>query len=158
MVYYIESELAQKEYMRSLRQRFTTPFAVFSERVTGVAIGPFFSVAYYRGYTWNRRITNECNRAFGFVKTVDGKTQAHFLYSRGMLSPFWILFYAAIPFLIFLFTGVLEVFPMYSVFCFVLALGVCCTTAFLDSLTEDGITGRDVLTDLLLEPDQFYYC
>lgn len=158
MVYYIESELSPKDYLLNLKSRFHSPFALFCERVTGVAAGPFFSVAYYSPYHWNRKITNECNRAFGLVKVVDGKTQVHFIYSKGLLSPFWLLFYFLLPFLVFLFNGLVRDVP---VPCWIgstlISALVCGSSAIRDSLTEEGIAGVDVLTSLLMEPDQFYY-
>lgn len=157
MVRQIESELTPKEYMRHLKSKFHTPFAVFSERVTGIAIGPFFSVAYYSPYEWNRRITNECSRAFGWVKNVDGKAQVRFIYSSGQFSPFWILFYFALFFLVC--TGMfVDFFGVTACLIGSLLLSVLCCgiTAVTDSLTEAGAAGHDTLTYLLYEPNQFY--
>lgn len=158
MTYQIDSELSPKEYIRTLRSKFDNPLAIFSERVTGVAIGPFFSVAYYSPYEWNRRITSECNRAFGWVKNVDGKAQVRFIYSMGQLSPFWILLYFGL--LTLLCTGMfMDFFGVTAclIGSLLLSLLCCGITAVTDSLTEAGAAGHDTLTYLLYEPDQFYY-
>lgn len=153
----IQSELKAKAYISALRQRFSNPCAIFSERVTGIAIGPFFSVAYYSPYEWNRKITSECNRAMGWVKAVDGKAQVHFVYGKGQFSLFWPLFYTALFRLVLWFPSSWG-YPLDILISAGLSLLLCGGTALHDSLTDAGAEGKDVLTSLLEEPDQFYYC
>ena len=91
-VYYLESSLTANEYLSQLKRTFCSPFLIYDERVCGIIIGPFFSVAYHSPHEWNRRITSECNRAWGYVKEVDGKASVTFMRGKGLLSPFWLVF------------------------------------------------------------------
>lgn len=91
-MYSLKSDLNKEEYLKRLHQTFRSPFQLFDERVCGIVIGPFFSVAYHSPYEWNRRITSECNRAWGYVKEVDGKAEVQFIRGKGLLSPFWLCF------------------------------------------------------------------
>ena len=94
-VYY--SRLQPKAYLGALKSCFSFPLAFFhSERVTGIVLGRFFSVAYHSPWEWNRRITSECNRAIGYVKGTGEGTEIHFIRSRGLLSPFWLVFWTLI--------------------------------------------------------------
>lgn len=156
MLYYVESELPPKAYLNTLRKKFTTPFALYSERVTGVIIGPFFSIAYYNGFEWNRKITNECTRAFGRVMTVDGKTKVYFYYSKGLLSLSWILLFFALGMLMGWAYGLGIIWRLVTSLVF--AFLFCGYTAFADSLTEAGAQGAGVLTSLLEKPEEFFYC
>lgn len=153
----ISSGLPPKTYLALLRRSFGFQLAVYSERVTGVTIGQFFSVAYYCPYEWNRRITNECNRAIGYVKEVDGESEIHFIRSAGMLSPLWLLFWTTV-FSVFYYVKLEEISFFSVVLCAVIAFVLCVVTAFIDSMTEEGVQGAGVITSLLQKPDEFYYC
>ena len=151
----IKSPLKPGTYMALLRRSFCFPLAVYSERVTGITVGRFFSVAYYCPYQWNRRITNECSRAIGYVKEVDGQSEVHFIRTAGMLSPFWLIFWTVVISAFYYLK--LDEISFFSVaICAAVAFAVCVVTAFIDSLTEEGIQGAGVITNLLEKPDEFY--
>lgn len=153
-----KSKLPPKAYMAALRSCFSFPLALFyTERVTGITIGRFFSVAYHSPFEWNRRITGECNRAIGYVKGIGGKTEIHFIRSRGMLSAFWLVFWTLICAL---FSNIsMDEISLFGWFvCFAISVGICCVTAFQDSLTDAGQEGAGIITALLEKPDEFYYC
>lgn len=152
------SKLQPKAYMAALKSRFSFPLALFySERVTGITIGRCFSVAYHSPFEWNRRITGECNRAIGYVKEADGKTEIHFIRSRGMLSPFWLVFWTLFCVLFSnVRLGEISIFGWFV--CAAISIGICCVTAFRESLTDAGQEGAGIVTALLEKPDEFYYC
>lgn len=151
----IRSPLRPGSYMALLRRNFSFPLAVYSERVTGITIGRFFSVAYYCPFEWNRRITNECSRAIGYVKEKDGKSEIHFIRSSGMLSPFWLVFWTVVI-STFYYLKLDEISFFSVVICAMVAIVICLVSAFIDSLTEEGIQGAGVITNLLDKPDEFY--
>ena len=157
------SELSCKEYLLHLRQLFSSPFSIFNERVTGFTCGPFFSVAYYSPYEWNRRITSECNRAWGYVKEVDGRTQIRYIRSKGQFSPFWLLFIYGLWLAVFGIFAIMNEIPFAELFVWqvwvmgaVVSLGICAVTAFQSSVNEAGIAGENEILKLLLNPDDYY--
>lgn len=154
----IESKIrGRAKYLKELRSCFSFPLGFTREKVTGFVLGPFFSVAYHSPYEWNRRITNECNRAFGYVKNVDGGVQVYFLRSRGLLSPFWLLFFTLVLSVYFTAaTEQAEVFRWLVSAAISLVIGL--VTALLDSLTDQGQEGAGIVTALLRDPEDFYYC
>lgn len=153
----ISSPLNPGTYLALIRRSFGFPLAVYSERVTGITIGRFFSVAYYCPFEWNRRITNECNRAMGYVKETDGGSEVRFIRSAGMLSTSWLLFWTAV-FSAFYYVKLEEISLFSVLLCAAAAFVLCLVTAFIDSLTEEGIQGAGVITRLLEKPDEFYDC
>lgn len=157
----IESHLTKKRYLSALKGCRTGGYPVFSEGVTGIVIGPFFSMAYYSPYEWNRRITHECNRAWGYVKEVDGKTQVYFIRGKGLLTPFWFLLIALLCYLIFLFGLDFNLsvagHPLVILSSFGVALFTCFTTAVASCFTDEGIYGEAEIERMLSNPQE-YYC
>lgn len=158
-MWYQYAQMDKREWLAALKRNFQNPFYVFDERVTGFVLGPFFAVAHYQPWEWNRRITAECNRAWGFVKEVDGELEISFLRSRGFLSPFWLLFYTLVCELIFLCTfsdyAYISLKGMdwaFSVFCSLLACGL---SAVQDSMTERGQSGAYEIDKLLKNPKEY---
>lgn len=157
----LECNLNRKQYLSALKGCRTGGYPLFSEGVTGIVIGPLFSIAYYSPYEWNRRITHECNRAWGYVKEAEGKTQVHFVRGKGLLTPFWVLLIALLCYLVFLFglefdysvaTHPLVIFSSFAV-----ALFTCLTTAIASCFTDEGIYGEAEIERILSNPQE-YYC
>ena len=149
------SELPRSAYIALLRQKFDSPFRLFSERVTGVVIGPCFSVAHYAEFEWNRKITSECNRAWGILREKNGKTEVCFVRGKGLLSPFWLI----LCFLIFigtLFFGMEEVTATAVWLSAGLSLMIGLLTAWESSITENGVNGAGEITRLLKNPEDFF--
>lgn len=157
----LEYDAGRKQYLSALKACQTGGYPLFSEGVIGIVIGPFFSMAYYCPYEWNRRITHECNRAWGYVKEVDGKTQVYFIRGKGLLTPFWFLLISVLCYLIFLFAldfdFSLAVHPMVLLMSFGIALFTCLTTVIASCVTEAGIAGEGEITRMLRNPKD-YYC
>lgn len=161
---YLESDLSKSEYLSEIKRSFDNPFLIFDERVCGLIIGPFFSIAYHSPYEWNRRITSECNRAWGYVIERDGKTEVNYLLGKGLLSPFWFLFYAMVFLCMFLLAmgrngwAISDAgeFWLVSLVGVVISLIVCGVTAIESSLTEQGRQGQNTLIYLLEKPEEFY--
>lgn len=157
-MHYLYSPVEKKEYLTALKNRLESPFQIFNERVTGVVIGPFFSVAHYQPYEWNRRITSECNRAYGFVKETHGELEISFVRSKGQFSPFWLLFYTLL--LRILWAGMVplgdpEIAVSGWIFSGIFALVVCGISAFHSSITEAGEAGAGEITKLLRNPKEY---
>lgn len=153
-MYTLYSDLSKREYLRSLKKTFRSPFLLFSEHVSGITIGPFFSLAYHSPYEWNRRITSECNRAWGYVKEIDGKAHVRFVRGKGLLAPSWFLIYTVLCYGIFLLYGVYE--PVFLLISCGIALVACLATAFQSIITEAGEAGFHEVTRLLLHPEEYY--
>lgn len=160
-MYYVESDLSRKEYMAELTARFDNPFLIYDERVCGIAIGPFFSVAYHSPYEWNRRITGEVNRAWGYVKEVDGKAYVRFIRGKGLFAPIPILLLSAFCFAIFGFGTakhlVQESWPTFLLISVAISLVTCGISAFQSTITEQGEAGHHEISRYLSDP-QNYYC
>lgn len=153
-MYALNSDLGKREYLAKLKQTFRSPFLLFSERVSGIILGPFFSVAYHSPYEWNRKITSECNRAWGYVKEIDGKAYVRFIRGKGLLAPSWFVFYTLFCYAIFLLNGCHE--PVFLAVSCGLALVVCLATAFESLITEQGEAGFHEISRLLLNPEEYY--
>lgn len=157
---YIYSSLSRRGYLDALRQRFENPLNFFDERVTGVVFGSFFSVAHYQEYEWNRRITSECNRAYGYVRESHGELEIRFIRGKGMLSPSWLLVWIIMIRLVFL---AMEIGSGYSIgiaawlVSAAIALLVCAISAFHSSITDKGVAGAYEIDKLLTDPEN-YYC
>ena len=160
---YTESALSCKEYLSQLKRLFSNPFAVFDERVTGFAVGPFFSVAYHSPYEWNRRITSECNRAWGYAKEADGKTRIRYLRGKGQFSPFWLIFIYLMWLAVFCYVGIDQQIPFEELFVWqvwvsgaVISLVICAVTAFHSSITEAGVAGEYEIEKLISHPEDYF--
>ena len=53
----IISDLPAKAYCAYLRQKLDSPFYLLDERMNGIVIGPFFSLAHHAEWEWNRKIS-----------------------------------------------------------------------------------------------------
>jgi hypothetical protein len=158
-MYELKSGLSKRAYLSALKQTFRSPFRIWDERVCGIVIGPFFSVAYHSPYEWNRRITSECNRAWGYVKETDGETHVTFIRGKGLLAPSWFVIYTFVCFVILLCAG-FELYadhePAFLAISCAMALAICLITAFQSIVTEAGEAGFHEITRLLLHPEEYY--
>ena len=159
-MYALKSDLRREDYLAKLKQTFRNPFLLWDERICGVIIGPLFSVAYHSPYEWNRRITSECNRAWGYVKEIDGETHVTFIRGKGLLSPFWLIFYTLICHVILFACGGYELYAghegLFLLISFAMALVACLVSAFQSIITAQGETGFHEITRLLLHPEEYY--
>ena len=159
-MYYVDSELAPKEYLAELKRSFASPFLIYDERVCGIIIGPFFSIAYHSPYEWNRRITGEVNRAWGYVKNVEGKSHITFLRGKGAFAPIPILLTTMFCLAIFAFSEwslIMEDLTLCLLVSGAISLVACGITAIQSMLTEQGEAGRYEISKLLSDPKN-YYC
>lgn len=84
----VSSNLSKKAYLEEFRSQVKGNFFCFGEeRFTGFVIGNFFSIAYHSGYEWNRRLTNEKNRAIGFVRKSGAGCKVYAVRLRGYTNP-----------------------------------------------------------------------
>lgn len=82
----IYSQLTKKQYLTEMRRQLGSFSSWGDERYTAIILGSFFWVTYHSGYEWNRRITNEKNRALGFVRDSYGGCTVHCFCTRGYLD------------------------------------------------------------------------
>ena len=162
----MESQLPKEAYLAELKGCLSSPFAMFTERMTGIVIGSYFSVAYYSPYEWNRKITHECNRAWGRVVETENGTKVRFIRGKGLFSPFWlicltVLFALMIVFMVNIDTGGQIDLSGERGMLLLLAAGIsfaiCAITAFHSSITEQGAEGAGEITRMLKDPSE-YYC
>lgn len=157
---YLYSPLKKQAYLSAMKRKFHNPLLIFDERVTGFVLGSFFAVAHYQEYEWNRRITSECNRAYGFVRESHGELEICFFRGKGMLAPSWLLVWLLLIRLAFL---VVEVPAGQSmgvaawISSAAIALVTCAISAFHSSVTEKGAAGAYEIDKLLEDPEN-YYC
>ena len=146
----LESNMPKNAYLAELKGCLMSPFGLFSERMTGIVIGSFFSVAYYSPYEWNRKITHECNRAWGKVVETENGTEVRFIRGKGLFSPFWlitltVLFAVMMILMVNIDTGGQIDLSGEMGLLWLLAAGIsfalCLITAFHSSITEQGIEG-----------------
>ena len=156
---YLKSELPKAEYLAELKGCFASPFDFFRERVTGLVMGPFFSVAHHTDYEWDRRYNSVSTRAWGYVRERKGKTEVRVLRWHGMLTPFWVVLFLA--FWTVLFVGLLEPGERMGIEIWlailIASLLPCLMTAFGAIVTERGEYSHGELTKLLRNPKD-YYC
>lgn len=157
---YIYSPMKKQAYLDALKRKFENPLNFWDERVTGFVLGPFFAVAHYQEYEWNRRITSECNRAYGIVRENPVELEICFFRGKGILAPSWLLIWTVILRLWFLFLEIQvgESFGMVTwISSAAISLVICLISAFHSSITEKGEAGAWEIYKLLKDPEN-YYC
>lgn len=153
------SSMKKQSYLVAMKRKFSNPLNLWESRLTGIVIGPFFAVAHYQPYEWNRRITSECNRAYGYVKEVQGELQIHYFRGWGLLAPGWLAVLTLLSRLIFMFAEVqrdVRIGPalwLYSLLC---ALIPCVISAIQVNFTEAGIEGAREVEKFLENPEDYY--
>lgn len=83
----LSTKLSAEQYIRSFRQQMGAFSSFGEEHFTGFFIGRFFSVTYHSGWEWNRKFTNEKNRAIGYVRDTAVGTEVRFLRFYGYSNP-----------------------------------------------------------------------
>lgn len=157
---YLYSQLPKDKYLAAMKQKFESPFRIFDGRLTGFVIGSFFAVAHYQPYEWNRKVTSECNRAYGFVKEADGELEISFIRGKGMLSPGWFLLLTLLCEGVFLLASGISQIPLGGtgwLLSAIIAFGVCAGSAIEACLTENGQAGAWEISKFLENPED-YYC
>lgn len=153
------SDLPRNAYLYSLRQQTGSWLELGMERFTGVFLGSFFYITYHSGYEWNRRITNEKNRAIGFVRRHGEGSKVCFLRFKGYLEPVCLAVIFLVCLLVLYMTASaagVEFLPWYYGVAFAAAFFACAVSAVRDSLTERGQEGARVLLAALRNPDDPY--
>lgn len=148
----IHTSLSPQRYIWELKQQMEAFTDFGMERFTGIILGRFFYITHHAGHEYNRRITNEKNRAMGFVRRRENGCEACFIRMKGHLDPisllvmylFSLLYYALRT------HGEIEA-PLYWV-SLAVSLFVGGISAIQDSLTERGREGKIELLTLLRDP------
>lgn len=156
---YIYSQMPKDQYLSAMKRKFGNPFYIFDERITGIVIGPFFSVAHYQEYEWNRQITSECNRAWGIVRENHVELEIRFIRGRGLFSPFWLVL---LTLLIRAVYAVIEVVHQSQLglaawlLSAAIAALVCGITAAHAHMTDKGVAGMREINKFLENPEEYY--
>lgn len=154
---YIYSQMPKEKYLSAMKQKFGNPFSVFDERITGFVIGPFFSVAHYQEYEWNRQITGECNRAWGIVRESHVELEIRFIRGRGLLSPFWLVFFTLLcKLLLAISLQGQDVGGMDWVMSPICSLIICGVSALQTHMTDKGVAGMREINKFLENPEEYY--
>lgn len=156
----IVSSVPRAQYLSEMRSQMDSFWSFGSERFVGTVIGPFFSVTYCSGSEWNRKITNEKNRAIGYVRAVPEGTEVWCVRLAGMTNPASLAILFVIYFIMVLvaqFNRETMLGLAFTVACAVIGTIVTAIyTAITDSLTERGQEGYRVVTAFLHDPRDFY--
>lgn len=143
------------KYLAEMKYKRGSVFSVFDARVTGIVVGSFFAVAHHMPWEWNRKISGESNRAYGFVTEKDGKTQIRYIRSFGQLSLGWLLLMTAFVELVFVLNSEELGWTGLAVSA-VISLLVCGMTSLGVLLTENGQAGAEELEKFLMNPEEYY--
>lgn len=149
---YLEVPFPKGKYLADMKDKRDSVFSVFDARITGIVLGPFFAVAHHMPWEWNRKITGECNRAYGFVTEKEGKTKIHYFRSFGQLSLGWLLTFILIIELM----GGLELGWTGLAVSAGLSLLVCGLSSLGVLLTENGQIGAAELEQFLKNPEEYF--
>ena len=153
----IKSNLTKKEYLRVMKGSMDSMISFSGEeRFHGIFLGSFFSVTHCAGHELNRRITNEKNRAMGFVREKDGGAEVSFITLKGMTNPLSLILIYVLHLIIFAVSDpILLSDGKIWLLCFVGTMIVAGITAVTDSLTDRGEEGYRILMRLLHNPENF---
>ena len=165
----IDSPLSSKEYLAGIRNNLGSYSDFGSERYTGIVLGRFFWVTYHSGYEWNRRITNEKNRAWGYVKDTNHGCRVCGFRTLGLLDPLMILLilvlYSAVAAICVYLRFVEEFWSPDEIKTLAVTMAVVVAVAtafvalysgFVTMVTERGQMGKSYLLALLHHPDDPY--
>ncbi len=158
----IPSALSKEKYLSSLKRNMSAHSEFGAERFTGFFAGRFFYVTHHCGYEWNRKITNQKNAAFGYVKESENGCEVHFIRFRGAFCPmvflplFLVLYAASVA--LFLYVGLQEFYGIGGILLIslaiagpILAISLPIAT-FWECLTEKSENGRRLLLSMLRDP------
>ena len=151
----IRSELPYERYLQELKDNLGGIFSFGEERVAGTVLWRFFSITSHAGYEWNRRITNEKQRAIGFAKPDGDGTMICCIRLAGLTNPISLVatFLLCLALLAAKGAGSLGGLLLESL----LATGfMALFTAITDSWTERGMEAYRTLTAYLTDPANYY--
>lgn len=152
---YLEVPYPKGKYLADMKDKRGSIFSVFDERVTGMVFGPFFAVAHHMPREWNRKITGETNRAYGFVMEKEGRTQIRYIRSFGQLSFGWLLLITVFGELVFALSGEALGWTGLAASA-VISLLVCTVTSIGELMTENGQIGAAELEKFLKNPEEYF--
>ena len=151
------SKLPYKTYLYEMKKNLSSFLHFGDERMTGIVLGRFFSITCHAGYEWNRRITNEKQRAIGFARPDGEGTKIYCVRLAGMTNPISLVgMYLCCVLLFLLKGGFSELSGEMWWGPLVLTLIVAGISAIGDSWTERGMEAYRTVTAYLLDPSNHY--
>ena len=147
----IYSEHTPKEYLRALKKRRGSFLAFGGERFTGFVIGRFFSITHHAGFEWNRRYTNERNRAVGFVQRTEYGSCVRYILLKGWTTPQALVSFFSVLFIPLFFVGELNpgLAAMQSL---AVTAMMAVSSAIISAVTESGQRGEMDIFGLMYDP------
>lgn len=151
----IQSELPYKRYLHELKGNLDSFFHFGDERVTGIVVWRFFSITCHAGYEWNRRITNEKQRAIGFAKPNGDGTKIYCIRLAGMTNPISLAVIFLLCMLLSAVKGNVSLGVMVQISLITTGFAAL-FTAITDSWTERGMEAYRTVTAYLTDPSDYY--
>ena len=153
------SELQYDAYRSAMKEQMDRFTAFGMERFTGVVLGRFFYITYHSGHEFNRRITNEKNRAIGIMSPSEHGTKVSAVQFAGYSDPVSIvvlyLFFLLCIYSLSLANGMGFYVGMYAYG--LIPTGICAIlTAIQTAMTQRGQEGRRIVEAFLLDPSDYY--
>lgn len=153
----IQTSLAPEVYRSAVKERMGSYFSWGAERFTGWFLGHVFYVTHHAGYEWNRRITNQKNAAFGYVRQTENGSEVRCFLFQGVLCPQYLLPYLLIFGIYLVLTWpVLCESPLLLVLSLLIIVGMPPVMAFIEACTDGSVEGRRNLLGLLIDPTDYF--
>lgn len=151
----IRSELPYRKYLFELKNNLDGIFEFGEERVAGTVIWRFFSITCHAGHEWNRRITNEKQRAIGFAKPDGDGTKIYCIRLAGMTNPISLVGMFLLCMLFIVIRGGIPLDVMLQMSLVTTAFAAL-MSAITDSWTERGMEAYRTVTAYLIDPSDYY--
>lgn len=151
----IQSKLPYKRYLNELKANLGSIFSFGEERVAGTVIWRFFSITCHAGHEWNRRITNEKQRAIGFARPDGDGTKIYCIRLAGLTNPISLAVMFLFCMVAFAIQGLGSLGAMVQASLIVTGF-MALFTAITDSWTERGMEAYRTLTAYLMDPADYY--
>ena len=148
--------LEKERYLCELRQQLGSFTDFWSERFTGIIFGNFVYITHHAGFEWNRKITNEKNRAIGFVTKHGDGCAVNVICTRGYLELFWMIFHYLLGLPLLMLVGDGPWLPNIHVWALAFSVIMGITSYIQCWLTERGQAGMCELHSLLQDPTSFW--
>jgi len=155
----VTSELHYDAYRSAMKEQMGRFTAFGMERFTGVVLGRFFYITYHSGHEFNRRVTNEKNRAIGIMRPLEHGTKVSALLFAGYTDPISIvvlyLFFLLCIYSLSVAKGIGYFVGMYAYAMIPVGL-FAIITAIQTAMTQRGQEGRRIVEAFLLDPADYY--
>ena len=117
----------------------------------------FFSITYHAGYEWGRRYSNEKQRAIGIVRRDGEGTKVYCIRLAGMTNPISLIgVYLFCLWIYYIKDGVAFALGDGLWLSLIVTTIVAGTTAFFNSVTEQGQEAYNIVSAYLIDPSDYW--